>query len=306
MSGELTPDRRNLRVSHEERDQVVARLQTAAGDGRLTAEELDERVGSALTARTFGDLEALVSDLPAVPGGAPALAPIPAVRIKDSIRLQATHGVIRRDGSWTVPRQLTVDVRHGHVFIDFTEAVISQPTLDLPVSLVHGNMVLTVPAGVTVDMDSITATHSNIRNRAFPEPGAPVRLLVSVSGKVRHSNVTVRGPRAPRRGFWAWLFRRPRPAARALPSAIQAPLYRTVPGDRISAFNVGAAPMPHLFHEGQQRTAVTRERVLDRRGRDASWRAVHDLVLGELAELLGEHLGRYVRHQPPQAGEMPR
>jgi hypothetical protein len=41
MPGELAPDKRNLRVSHEDRDQVAEQLRVAAGDGRLTADELD-------------------------------------------------------------------------------------------------------------------------------------------------------------------------------------------------------------------------------------------------------------------------
>ncbi|MFE4720856.1 DUF1707 domain-containing protein, partial [Streptomyces sp. NPDC056728] len=54
MPGEMVPDRRELRASHEERDQAVERLTVAAGDGRLTADELDERLEAALTARTHG------------------------------------------------------------------------------------------------------------------------------------------------------------------------------------------------------------------------------------------------------------
>ena len=54
-----------LRVSHEDRDQVAEVLRVAAGDGRLTADELDERLERALTARTYDDLAALVTDLPA-------------------------------------------------------------------------------------------------------------------------------------------------------------------------------------------------------------------------------------------------
>jgi hypothetical protein len=59
--------RGDLRASHDDRDRVVEVLTGAAGDGRLTPEELDQRVGAALTARTYGELAALVSDLPAVP-----------------------------------------------------------------------------------------------------------------------------------------------------------------------------------------------------------------------------------------------
>jgi hypothetical protein len=55
----MMPPRRRARTSarHEDRDRVVEVLRLAAGDGRLTVEELDERVGAALTAylrRTHG------------------------------------------------------------------------------------------------------------------------------------------------------------------------------------------------------------------------------------------------------------
>jgi hypothetical protein len=66
MSGDLlgAADAEGLRASHADRDGVVEVLRVAAGDGRLTAEELDERVEAALTARTLGELAALTSDLP--------------------------------------------------------------------------------------------------------------------------------------------------------------------------------------------------------------------------------------------------
>ncbi|MFZ2042594.1 MAG: DUF1707 domain-containing protein, partial [Trebonia sp.] len=58
---DATPE---LRVSDRDRDQVVEILQVAAGDGRLTAVELDERLDAALSARTTGDLARLTADLP--------------------------------------------------------------------------------------------------------------------------------------------------------------------------------------------------------------------------------------------------
>jgi len=57
--------RSELRASHEDRDRVVELLRVAAGDGRLTSDELDQRLELALTARTYGELTTLVSDLPA-------------------------------------------------------------------------------------------------------------------------------------------------------------------------------------------------------------------------------------------------
>jgi hypothetical protein len=210
----LAPDKRNLRVSHEDRDEVAEQLRVAAGDGRLTADELDERLETALTARTYGELEVLLADLPASPGTRPA----PVAEAKDLVALKITHGVIKRDGPWVVPRRMTVEVRHGNVAIDFSAAVISQPTLDLAISTGHGNIVLTVPPGVVVDTDSVAIGHGNIVQRVHRDSDIPVKLLVTVSGNVRHGNFVVRSARTgPRRGFWDWLLRRPPRAPRELP-----------------------------------------------------------------------------------------
>ncbi len=53
-----------LRASHAERQLAVDILRIAAGDGRLTAAELDQRLDAALTARSIGELAALTADLP--------------------------------------------------------------------------------------------------------------------------------------------------------------------------------------------------------------------------------------------------
>jgi hypothetical protein len=210
----LAPDKRHLRVSHEDRDQVAEQLRVAAGDGRLTADELDQRLETALTARTYGELEVLLVDLPPSPGAGPA----PAAEAKDLVALKITHGTIKRDGPWVVPRRLTVEVRHGNVAIDFSSAVISQPTLDLAISSGHGNIVLIVPPEVVVDVDSVSVGHGVIRQRVHRQPGTPVKLLVTVSGSMRHGNLVVRTARTgPRRSFWDWLLRRRPRTAGELP-----------------------------------------------------------------------------------------
>jgi len=54
-----------MRISDSDRDRVAAQLRDYYAEGRLTAEELDERVTAALSARTAGDLRRLMADLPA-------------------------------------------------------------------------------------------------------------------------------------------------------------------------------------------------------------------------------------------------
>jgi hypothetical protein len=53
-----------MRVSDAEREAVTARLRDHYAEGRLTQDELDERVSAALSAKTFGDLRTLTTDLP--------------------------------------------------------------------------------------------------------------------------------------------------------------------------------------------------------------------------------------------------
>src|SRR5215218_8156676 len=57
----------SLRASDADRDAVAERLRQAAVEGRLEPDELEERLHAALRARTYGDLQRLLSDLPAKP-----------------------------------------------------------------------------------------------------------------------------------------------------------------------------------------------------------------------------------------------
>jgi len=73
---EIAAGQGRWRASHADREQVVGALQAAFVQGRLTVDELHERVGRALAARTYAELAALTIDLPADP--APARQPAPA------------------------------------------------------------------------------------------------------------------------------------------------------------------------------------------------------------------------------------
>ena len=65
-AGRRVPDS-TLRVSDAERDEVATLLRDHAAEGRLSADELDDRVGTALSATTRGELDALLTDLPGSP-----------------------------------------------------------------------------------------------------------------------------------------------------------------------------------------------------------------------------------------------
>jgi DUF1707 SHOCT-like domain len=56
--------RSTLRASDADREQVAERLRQATAEGRLLAEELEQRLGALFRARTYGELDELVADLP--------------------------------------------------------------------------------------------------------------------------------------------------------------------------------------------------------------------------------------------------
>ena len=70
-----------MRISDSDRDRVAAQLRDYYAEGRLTSEELDERVTAALSAKTAGDLRRLMADLPnpsPAQAGAPNTPPFAA------------------------------------------------------------------------------------------------------------------------------------------------------------------------------------------------------------------------------------
>ena len=69
----------NLRIGDAERDEAIALLREHMSAGRITAEEFDERMSAALTAKTRGELTVLFNDLPGrLPGDPHTVQTMPA------------------------------------------------------------------------------------------------------------------------------------------------------------------------------------------------------------------------------------
>jgi hypothetical protein len=95
----------HLRASRADRDQVVDELKSAFVQERLAKDELDDRIGQALTARTWEDLEALTADIPAGPYPAQPLALArPAAAGPNQVQAPATAKASGRPGSPTKGR----------------------------------------------------------------------------------------------------------------------------------------------------------------------------------------------------------
>jgi hypothetical protein len=216
MAREITPmdpaagsaGQPELRASHADRDRVVEILRMAAGDGRLTAAELDERVEAALTARTGGELAVLIADLLAAPGQLDQIAPP-----KDVVRLDYQGGNAKRTGRWVVPARMEIRAAGGIVTLDFTEAIITQPLLEIEADVRGGRLVLVTKPGIEVDTDEVAVRGGTMRVRPRNGWKEPVRLTVEISGENRGGHIAAR---PPRRTFREWLRRGPMPYASSM------------------------------------------------------------------------------------------
>lgn len=131
---------------------MVERLQAACGEGRITAEELQERMHTAYAARTRAELMPLTADLPVsadgpVPGLPPASAPAAS-----GPPFVAVFGGTERKGRWRPARRETAVAVFGGVELDFRDAELPPGELELRAYAVFGGIDITVPEGVRVEM----------------------------------------------------------------------------------------------------------------------------------------------------------
>jgi hypothetical protein len=196
------------RASDAEREAVVARLRDAAGEGRLTVEELAERIDAAYEARTRAELEPLTADLPApaeraafTPATAPAPGPVAPAR-KASPLLFGIMGGGDRKGRWRVPEHMTVINVMGGADLDLREAVLETPEVEITVWSLMGGSTITVPEGVHVELEGFALMGGNSLRldpaRPDPPPGAPV-VRVRAWSLMGGTDVRTRGARRRRR-----------------------------------------------------------------------------------------------------------
>ena len=172
-----------VRVSDAEREAVVARLNTATGEGRLTLEEFGERAGLAYAARTEGELAELVRDLPGL-----SAAVVPA-GFRPRVTQLTPVGAVKRSGRWRLDRDTEIGTILGAVKLDLRGAQIAAPEIELHVRAVVGSVKVWVPRGVRVEVDgtSVLGSRQVREDDARDHPNAPLlRLRIdTVVGSVK-------------------------------------------------------------------------------------------------------------------------
>lgn len=183
------------RISDSDREQAVERLNQAVAEGRLSLAEFDDRVAGVLQSRTASELTPYLADLPG------ALAE--PVTPPEHQELRTTMSTLKRHGRWVVPRQLSVRSTAGSVKLDFTEAVISFPVIEVAVHSAAGSTTLIVPEGASVNVDQVELVAGSTKVRGVPTSASPVGTPhLVITGKQWAGSLTVRRKR--RFLWWRW------------------------------------------------------------------------------------------------------
>ncbi|MFG2127869.1 DUF1707 domain-containing protein [Streptomyces sp. NPDC048751] len=173
-----------LRASDADRDRIADILRDALAEGRLTAEEHAERVEGVLAAKTVGELEVFIRDLPAAHRTTPTYTAAPHRPTADAIPVDPDENVVAvfssamRRGRWRAGRRIHAYAIFGSVEIDLSEALFEYQQVVIKAISVFGNVEVRVPENVSLrgtgggvlgnfEVDTIDA----------PDPDAPVVYL---------------------------------------------------------------------------------------------------------------------------------
>jgi len=210
----MSDDMPGMRASHEDRDRVVDTLRVAAGEGRLSAEELDTRLERALSARTLGELAGLTADPPN------------ATAAKEVLVIRQHAGKYVQEGRWLVPACIELRTQMCRVTLDFTHAVITSSVLRIDADMQHGKLFIVSPPGIVINTDGLALTYSKLKLRS-KDAAADPRLRIELAGRLLHAKVIEQRPqRRKAAGRWPRWTRSPRPRRHPVLAAL-----RTSPQD---------------------------------------------------------------------------
>jgi hypothetical protein len=176
----------SVRASDSERDAAAGRLQAAFAEGRLDDAEFDERMRTALTARTRTDLAQLMTDLPA---DAPAPQPAPAGSQPGRFALTFKSS-LRKSGRWRVPEHFTTVVYKGEGVLDLRAAELTAQVTTISAVAYKSRIDILVPPGVRVETAGLGVSTGSAGPEGPLSPNAPV---VHVRGYSYKGTVEVAG-----------------------------------------------------------------------------------------------------------------
>jgi hypothetical protein len=160
----------DIRASDDEREAVVGRLRTAAREGRLTLDELADRLEGALTAVTRAELAPLTADLPVEAAPAPSTS-------KSRHWIVGIMGGGDHGGRWRIAPRCTVVNVMGGADLDLAGAIVEGEVTEIRVFSLMGGSDIRIPDGVHAELSGFAFMGGNdleLEDAPPPAPGAPV------------------------------------------------------------------------------------------------------------------------------------
>lgn len=172
---------RDLRVSNDERAHVIGLLEKATARGLIGSDECSTRSETARAAKTRGELNALLLDLPGlVNGSAPAAEAI-----------AGSMTSIKRSGRWTVPAEFTVRNSLARTLLDFREAKIEFGQVWIHLAVTAGVVRMRLPEHATVNAEAVQFSLGRFHGRRVRIAEAPGTPHFVVTGKLACGSLAV-------------------------------------------------------------------------------------------------------------------
>jgi Domain of unknown function (DUF1707) len=175
-----------LRVSDADRNGTLRRLHNAVALGLIDIDEFEQRSSQVSYARTRGELDSLVGDLP----GPRSIVTSAA----DRVELRGWAGSLKRHGEWVVPTRLALVRRLGSVDLDLVHARFAGPVVVIELDMKFGSVEIRLPDGASASIDDGEVYVGSARDhrKSAPAEGTPHVVL---TGRVACGSVHIRGPR---------------------------------------------------------------------------------------------------------------
>lgn len=197
---------RRRRVSDMEREEVADVLREAAGEGRLTYTELEERLETLYASKTYGELVELTTDLPNGPAApaAPAASPqYGGAMVEVGPVINTFMSETKRTGAWHAPQRQEVNAVLGDVTLDYTEAQLPYDEVYVDVKSILADVKIRVPQNAIVHLDSnpILGSISEQSASIAPVPDPSTRpKTFHIRGTAILGDIKIkRGPRLTKR-----------------------------------------------------------------------------------------------------------
>lgn len=216
-------DPRDLRVSDAERAHVMSLLEKATGRGLINLGEFSDRSAVVIRAKTRGELNAVLLDLPGLsiagrslaqareqtaasdPSGlafvgdqpaGPAMGPavgqqVSTGRQAPTLELMGWGSRVYK-GYWVVPPRIVIGGAGASTRLDFSIAQLTSTTVRLEfVGNSFGSVELIVPPGTGIRLDGLQLRGGTVDNRVPPAPG-PWPLVLELVGVKRGGSLRIR------------------------------------------------------------------------------------------------------------------